>query len=255
MNPVLSTISMYLRRGGFTLLGNHPTLFLSFLAGVLSFLSPCVLPLYPSYISYISGVTFSPSQAHTLNHRMKAITHTLFFILGFSIIFFALGLSATLIGQLFVSYRNVIRVVGGIIVIVMGLALSGLLTPKWLMMEKKWEYKTNRTSYLGSVLVGISFAAGWSPCIGPILAGVLVLSATQSAYGISLILAYIVGFTMPYLILGFSLGSVRKLAKYGAILSKVGGYIMIVMGVLLLTNMLSRITILLIRLYGGFTGF
>ncbi|WP_235587042.1 cytochrome c biogenesis CcdA family protein [Ferroacidibacillus organovorans] len=230
-------------------------MFLSFLAGVLSFLSPCVLPLYPSYISYISGVTFSPSQTHTLNHRIKAVTHTLFFILGFSIIFFALGLSATLIGQVFISYRSVIRIVGGIIVIVMGLALSGLLTPKWLMMEKKWEYKGKKPGYFGSVLVGISFAAGWSPCIGPILGAVLVLSASQSAYGISLILAYIVGFAIPYLILGFSLGSVRKLAKYGAILSKIGGYIMIVMGILLLTNMLTLITIWLIKLYGGFTGF
>ncbi|WP_439097678.1 cytochrome c biogenesis CcdA family protein [Ferroacidibacillus organovorans] len=228
---------------------------LSFIAGVLSFLSPCCLPLYPSYISYISGVTFSPTETHTLNHRMKAVTHTLFFILGFSIIFFALGLSATLVGQVFVGYRNVIRIVGGVVVIIMGLALSGLLTPKWLMMEKRWEYKGKKTGYFGSVLVGISFAAGWSPCIGPILGAVLVLSASQSAYGVSLIMAYIVGFAIPFLILGASLGSVRKLTKYGALLSKIGGYIMIVMGVLLLTNMLSRITILLIRLYGGFTGF
>lgn len=186
---------------------------------------------------------------------MKAVKHTLFFILGFSIIFFALGLSATLIGQLFIHYRNVIRVVGAIIIIIMGLSLSGLVTTRWLMMQKKWEYNSNRTSYLGSVLVGISFAAGWSPCIGPILAGVLVLSATESTYGVSLILAYIIGFAIPYLILGFSLGSVRKLTKYGAILSKIGGYLMIIMGVLLLTNMVSRITIWLIRLYGGFTGF
>lgn len=222
---------------------------------MLSFLSPCVLPLYPSYISYISGVTFSQTAQHTLSHRVKALTHTLFFILGFSIIFFALGLSATFIGQTFITYRNAIRVVGGLIVIVMGLSLSGILTPKWLMMEKKWSYRGKKSSYLGSVLVGISFAAGWSPCIGPILGAVLVLSATQSASGIALILAYIVGFAIPYLILGFTLASVRKLAKYGAILSKAGGYLMIVMGVLLLTNTLSIITVWLIKLYGGFTGF
>lgn len=186
---------------------------------------------------------------------MRAITHTLFFIIGFSIIFFALGLSATLIGTLFVNYRSVIRIVGGIIVIMMGLTLSGLVTPKWLFMEKKWEFKTNKTSYLGSVLVGISFAAGWSPCIGPILASVLVLSATQSSFGIALILAYIVGFAIPFFILGLTLGSVRKLTKYGALLSKIGGYVMIVLGVLLLTNSMSKITVWLIKLYGGFTGF
>ncbi|WP_206915821.1 cytochrome c biogenesis CcdA family protein [Alicyclobacillus suci] len=236
-------------------LGTHPTLWLAFIAGVLSFLSPCCLPLYPSYISYISGVTFNKSGEQSVNHRLRAVTHTLFFILGFSIIFFALGLSATLIGQLFVDYRDVIRIVGGIIVIVMGLTLSGLLTPKWLLMEKKWEFKGEGTSYLGSVLVGISFAAGWSPCIGPILAAVLVMSATQSALGIALILAYIVGFAIPFFILGLTLGSVRKLAKYGAVLSKIGGYIMILLGALLLTNSMTRITVWLIKLYGGFTGF
>lgn len=236
-------------------LGTHPTLWLTFVAGVLSFLSPCCLPLYPTYISYISGVTFSTGQQQSASRRLRAFTHTVFFVIGFSIIFFALGLSATLIGQFFAEYRNVIRIVGGVIVIVMGLALSGLLTPKWLMMEKKWEFRGEGTSYLGSVLVGISFAAGWTPCIGPILAAVLVMSATQSAFGISLILAYIVGFAIPFFILGMTLGSVRKLAKYGAILSKIGGYFMIVLGILLVTNSMTRITVWLIQLYGGFTGF
>lgn len=200
-------------------------------------------------------MTFYDTHDPSINHRLRAVTHTLFFILGFSVIFFALGLSATLIGQLFADYRHVIRIVGGIIVIVMGLALSGLLTPRWLLMEKKWEFKSKKTSYVGSVLVGISFAAGWSPCIGPILASVLVMSATQSALGISLILAYIVGFAIPFFILGLTLGSVRGLVKYGAVLSKIGGYIMIPLGVLLLTNGMSKITVWLVKLYGGFTGF
>ncbi|MCL6443766.1 MAG: cytochrome c biogenesis protein CcdA [Alicyclobacillus sp.] len=236
-------------------LGTHPTIWLAFVAGVLSFLSPCCLPLYPSYISYISGVTFGQGEELTFNHRVRALTHTLFFIIGFSVIFLALGLSASLIGQIFVNYRNIIRIVGGVIVIVMGLVLSGLFTPKWLMMEKKWEFKTNKTSYLASILVGVSFAAGWSPCIGPILAAVLVMSATQSALGLALIVAYIVGFAIPFFLLGFTLGSVRKLAKYGAVLSKIGGYVMILIGVLLLTNSMSKITVSLIKLYGGFTGF
>jgi len=236
-------------------LGTHPTILLAFLAGILSFLSPCCLPLYPTYISYISGVTFGKGKEQTISHRLQAVTHTFFFIIGFSIIFLALGLSASLIGQLFVDFRRVIRIVGGIIVIVMGLALSGLVTPKWLLMEKKWEFKSKKTSYIGSILVGISFAAGWSPCIGPILAGVLVMSATKSTLGITLIFAYIVCFAIPLFIWGLTLGSVRKFAKYGAILSKIGGYIMIVLGVLLLTNSMTKITIWLIKLYGGFTGF
>ncbi|WP_394295652.1 cytochrome c biogenesis CcdA family protein [Alicyclobacillus acidocaldarius] len=236
-------------------LGTHPTLWLAFIAGILSFLSPCCLPLYPSYLSYISGVTFGQGGGATWNHRVRALTHTLFFIIGFSIIFLALGLSASLIGQVFVNYRGVIRIVGGIIVFLMGLVLSGLFTPKWMMMEKKWEFRSDRTGYLASVLVGVSFAAGWSPCIGPILAAVLVMTATNSALGLPLILAYILGFAIPFFVLGFTLGSVRRLAKYGAMLSKIGGYIMMVLGVLLLTNTMSKITVALIRLYGGFTGF
>ncbi|WP_258112586.1 cytochrome c biogenesis CcdA family protein [Alicyclobacillus sp. SP_1] len=235
-------------------LSSHPTLVLAFVAGLLSFLSPCCLPLYPSYISYISGVTYSPS-GYSLGNRMRALRHTLFFIVGFSIIFFALGLSATLLGRLFIDYREAIRIGGGIIIFVMGLMLSGLIAPNWMLRERKWEYRSSKTSYFASVLVGISFAAGWTPCIGPILAGVLVLAANESASGIALILMYILGFAVPFLLFGFTLGSVRKLAKYGAWLSRIGGYVMMVMGILLVTNELSRITIWLIQLYGGFTGF
>jgi cytochrome c-type biogenesis protein len=232
----------------------HPTLWLAFAAGLLSFLSPCVLPLYPSYISYISGVTFTSSQRQTLDLRIKALTHTLFFVLGFAVIFFVLGMSATFLGQLFIDYRNVIRVVGGIIVMLMGFALSGLIKTKWLMMERKWHYQRKRVGYVTSVLIGISFAAGWTPCIGPILASVLVLTATESAYGVALILAYIIGFAIPFFIFAFAMGSARKLAKYGAVLSKAGGYLMIIMGALLASDMMTKITIWLIKLYGGFTG-
>ncbi|WP_370541807.1 cytochrome c biogenesis CcdA family protein [Alicyclobacillus sp. SO9] len=236
-------------------MATHPTLWLAFLAGVLSFISPCTLPLYPSYISYISGITFSGTETSKPKYRVRALTHTVFFILGFSIVFFALGLTATVLGQIFVQYRNVIRIGGGIIIVIMGLFLSGLISPKWLFQERKWHYKQRKTSYVGSVLVGISFAAGWTPCIGPILASVLVLSATESSLGISLTVAYIIGFAIPFLILGLTLGSVRKLVKYGVILSKVGGYLMIVIGFLLITNEMARITVWLIQLYGGFTGF
>lgn len=235
--------------------GDHPTIGLAFIAGLLSFLSPCCLPLYPSYISYISGMTFAGNEKHILAHRFKALIHTLFFVIGFSIIFLAPGLSASMLGQVFVTHRNLIRIIGGGIVILMGLSLSGLLTPKWLMMEKKWEYSQTKVGYGGSVLVGISFAAGWAPCIGPILASVLVMSATQPAAGLALILAYIAGFSIPFFVLAFTLGSARKLVPYGALLSKIGGYLMIGLGILLITNLLTTITVRLIRLFGGFTGF
>ncbi|GGI96663.1 cytochrome C biogenesis protein CcdA [Alicyclobacillus cellulosilyticus] len=233
----------------------HPTLWLAFLAGMLSFLSPCCLPLYPSYISYISGVTFGADEKYAFNHRLRALTHTFCFIVGFSIIFYALGMSASLFGQVFVNYRSAIRMVGGIIVFFMGLFLTGLVTPKWMLMERKWAFQATKTSYIASILVGVSFAAGWSPCIGPILAAVLVMAATQSMLGLTLITAYILGFALPFFILGFTLGSVRKLAQYGAVLTKAGGYVMMVLGLLLMTNTMSKITVVLIKLYGGFTGF
>lgn len=233
----------------------QPTLWLAFTAGLLSFVSPCCLPLYPSYISYISGITFAGNEKHVLTHRLKALNHTLFFVLGFSIVFLALGLSASVLGQVFATHRNLLRIIGGGIIILMGLSLSGLLKPKWLMMEKKWEYHQTKVGYGGSILVGISFAAGWTPCIGPILASVLVMSVNQPTAGLALIFAYIVGFSIPFFILAFTLSSVRKLVPYGALLSKISGYLMIGLGLLLLTNLMSTITVGLIRLYGGFTGF
>lgn len=233
----------------------EPTLWLTFIAGLLSFLSPCCLPLYPSYISYISGVAFVTEEGHTFGHRFKAFAHTFFFVIGFSIVFLALGLSATLLGHLFIAYRQEIRILGGAIIVIMGLFLSQLINPKWLMMDKKWEYHQNKASYLGSTLVGISFAAGWTPCIGPILGSVLIFSATQPSLGILYIVAYILGFAIPFFVLATTLGSVRWLTRYAALLSKIGGFLMIGLGLLLMTNMMNKITVWLIRLYGGFTGF
>lgn len=165
-------------------------------------------------------------------HRLKALTHTLFFVIGFSMVFLALGLSATVLGQVFITHRTLLRIIGGGIVILMGLSLSGLLNPKWLMMEKKWEYRQTRVGYGCSVLVGISFAAGWTPCIRPILASVLVMSANQPSVRLALILAYIAGFSIPFFVLAFTLSSVRKLVPYGALLSKIGDYLMIGFGIL-----------------------
>ena len=235
--------------------GIHLTFWLAFIAGLLSFLSPCCLLLYPSYISYISGITFSGNEKYVMAHRLKALIHAFFFVLGFSIVFLALGLSASVLGQVFITHRALIRIIGGGIVVLMGLSLSGLLAPKWLMMEKRWKYHQTRVGYGGSVLVGISFAAGWTPCIGPILASVLVMSAARPSAGLALMLAYIAGFSIPFFVLAFTLSSVRKLVRCGALLSKLSGYLMIGLGILLITNLMTTITAGLIRLYGGFIGF
>lgn len=233
----------------------HPTVWISLAAGLLSFISPCCLPLYPAYISYISGVSFREQETHSLSQRFRALSHTVCFVIGFSLIFFALGLSATLFGQAFVQYRTQMQVIGGLLVAVMGLFLSGLISPQFLMMERKWTYQSRTTGYMGSILVGISFAAGWTPCIGPILASILVLSATQTGAGLSLIVAYVVGFSVPFFVMAFALASLKGWARWGAKLSHIGGYLMIVLGILLMTHTMTKITVWLIRLYGGFTGF
>ncbi|MDB5084383.1 MAG: cytochrome biosis protein [Bacilli bacterium] len=233
-----------------------PSLTIAFAAGLLSFVSPCCLPLYPSYISYITGVSFD--QIKSAEHRgvrSRAVIHSLFFIIGFSIIFVALGLSASLIGQFFITYKTIVRVLGGALIIVMGLFLLELIQWDFLFREKKWHLASKPTGYLGSILVGISFAAGWTPCIGPILSGVLLYAASNPGSGLLLMTSYTLGFAIPFLILAVTLGSIRWLQRYSMIVSKIGGAIMVVMGVLLMTDQMTRITAWLIHLTGGFTGY
>jgi cytochrome c-type biogenesis protein len=232
-----------------------PSIWLAFAAGLLSFISPCCLPLYPSYISYITGISVSELKDNKNRIRKTAIVHTLFFMLGFSIIFISLGLSATFVGSFFKAYQGLIRQLGGILIILMGLFMIGLFQNSILMREKRWEAAKKPTGYLGSTLVGVSFAAGWTPCIGPILASVLVLSASEPSHGIWLILSYTLGFSIPFFVMSFFLAKLKWIQKYAKPLMRFGGGLMIIVGILLYTNKMTDITIWLIRLYGGFTGF
>lgn len=235
-----------------------PNLFLAFGAGFLSFLSPCCLPLYPSYLSYITGLSAGEMAQGGDSAKRTVWRHALAFSLGFSIIFVALGLGSSLLGQFFVAQRDLLRWVGGLLIIVMGLVLLGILRIPFLMREVRLQWGRKPTGYLGSVLVGISFAAGWTPCIGPILAGVLALATNYPAQGVVMLLAYSVGFALPFLVLAYvvgSAGSARWLLRYSGAVEKVGGGLMLVMGVLLVSNQFTRVIGWLTGLYGGFTGF
>ncbi|TCP55523.1 cytochrome c-type biogenesis protein [Tumebacillus sp. BK434] len=235
----------------------NPTFIVAFFAGLLSFVSPCCLPLYPSYLTYITGVSYQEMYEHRDQRavRRRALTYSLFFVLGFSLIFVVLGMSASTIGALFSNYGDLIRQIGGILIIVMGLFLAGFLKIGALLSTKQLQLKWRPAGYLGAVIVGISFAAGWTPCIGPILASVLLIAASNPVSGMSLMLFYSIGFAIPFLIMAYTLGSVRWLMKYANTISKIGGIGMILMGVLLLTDSLTKITTWLIPLFGGFTGF
>lgn len=231
------------------------TLWLAFGAGFLSFISPCCLPLYPSYISYITGVSTKDLNERKRLFQRQALLHTLFFILGFSIIFFALGLSASLLGDLFSNYRDLIRKLGAILIIVMGLVMLEWFQPRLFMKEKRFEWKTRPSGYIGSTLVGITYAAGWTPCIGPILSAIFALGVTNPDQALFYVLTYTLGFGIPFLIMAFFIGKMKWIIKYSNKMMKIGGALMVLVGILLYTDKMTQITIWLIQLYGGFTGF
>ncbi|MCY9696145.1 cytochrome c biogenesis CcdA family protein [Paenibacillus alginolyticus] len=231
------------------------SLWLAFGAGFLSFISPCCLPLYPTYLSYITGISVKDLKEGRGLMQRRAILHTLFFVMGFSIIFFALGLSASLIGDLFSNNRVLIQKLGGILVAVMGLVMLGLFQPQFLMREKRLEFKGKPTGYVGSLLVGVTFAAGWTPCIGPILSAILTIGVTRPDQALWYICSYIVGFVVPFFIMAFFIGKMKWIQRYSTVMMKIGGAMMVVTGILLYTDQMTKITIWLIQLYGGFTGF
>ncbi|GAA4702300.1 cytochrome c biogenesis CcdA family protein [Brevibacillus fulvus] len=231
------------------------TLFLAFGAGFLSFISPCCLPLYPSFLSYITGVTIDEVRKGKTVFRKHALLHTLFFIIGFSIVFFALGISTSWLGSLFHAHQDLIRQLGGILLVVVGLIMVGVFKMEWMMRTWKVDFKSRPIGYTGSILVGITYAAGWTPCVGPILSGIIVLGVTDPTRALSYTLAYTVGFAVPFFLMTFFISKVSAIVKYSDHLMKVGGGIMILFGILLYTDKFTDITRVLIRLYGGFTGF
>lgn len=234
---------------------SNPTIWLAFGAGFLSFISPCCLPLYPSYLSYITGISVSELRTDRSIILRKAMLHTLFFVLGFSIIFISLGLTATLLGTLFKQYQGLIRQLGGILIFVLGLFMLGLIKPTLFMREKRLELASKPAGYIGSMIVGVTFAAGWTPCVGPILTAVLTLSASQPSLGFPLIISYTLGFAVPFILMSFFIGRMKWIQRHSAKLMKVGGAIMFLLGILLYTDKMTEITIWLISIFGGFTGF
>ncbi|WP_410514677.1 cytochrome c biogenesis CcdA family protein [Paenibacillus sp. BR2-3] len=218
---------------------------LAFAAGLASFISPCCLPLYPSYLSYITGLSVQELKTggNKKEIRFRTLSHTLAFILGFSVVFYTLGFGAGLFGQFFNGQRDLIRQLSAILIIVMGLFLLGIFQPQFLLRERKLDLKWKPAGYIGSFIFGIGFSAGWSPCIGPILTAIIALSASEPGTWFTLITAYSLGFAIPFFALAFFLGGARRILKYSGLLMKIGGVIMVVMGVLLFTDQMFKITI------------
>jgi cytochrome c-type biogenesis protein len=228
---------------------------LAFCAGFLSFISPCCLPLYPAFLSYITGVSVGELKEENVFLRKRAMLHTIFFLIGFSIIFLALGLSTTFIGEMFVQYQSFIRRIGAILMVFFGFVIIGYIKPTFLMKDKKFTFKNRPSGYIGSTLIGLGFAAGWTPCTGPILASVLSLSLTNPNAGLIYMTAYSLGFAIPFFILSFFVSKLNWIKKHSLKIMKIGGIIMIIMGVVLYFDWLSDLTSFLItRVFNDFIG-
>lgn len=237
------------------------SLFLAFLAGLLSFLSPCVLPLLPSYLAFITGLSFEEliRQGSSRQTRQLILTHSLLFIMGFSFLFTLMGASATLLGQFLATYRDMIRLGGGILVIFFGLFISGIIPLDFLQREKRWHWQHKPLGYLGTFLVGVTFAAGWTPCVGPILSAILLYASTAEnlSTGIMLLLIYSLGLAIPFLISSLALNSFlnafQKAHRFIGVLTKIGGILLIVIGILLLTNSFDLLNEFLTRWFPDFS--
>lgn len=189
---------------------SHITVGIAFLAGLVSFVSPCVLPLVPAYLSLLTGESLEDLKAEaTAAARAQTIAHALAFVLGFSIVFVALGLTASAIGGVLNDHRTLVSQVGGVLVVVLGLQMMGLIRIPFLMMDTRTHVQHDRRTFWTSLIVGMAFAAGWSPCIGPILAGILTIASQQHNGEAALLLSfYSLGLAVPFLITALAIGAV-----------------------------------------------
>jgi cytochrome c-type biogenesis protein len=213
-------------------------LFIAFSAGLLSFLSPCVLPLVPSYITFITGMTLEDLQ----QRRHETLLHAVVFVCGFSLIFLALGAGATLFGQVMLRNRDIISRVGGVLVIVFGLYLLGAFNLGFLARDTRLHLANKPLGYFGTLVVGIAFGAGWSPCIGPILGAILTMAANEADLqrGMVLLGAYSLGLAVPFLLAAVMverfLAAFAKLRNRMVWVNRFAGALLILVGVLMVTN-------------------
>jgi Cytochrome c biogenesis protein len=230
-------------------MGSAPDISLlgAFAAGILSFLSPCVLPLVPSFLTYLTGLTFTDLQAEHPTHvvRKRIIIHSILFISGFTLVFVLLGASATLVGSFLRDHMKAMQRVGAVLIMLFGLHVSGLLPIRMLLGEKRVNIRNKPAGYLGSVLVGITFAAGWTPCIGPILASILMVAAAESTVnrGIILLLSYSLGLGIPFFLSSLAihrfLTLFNRFKKHIRLFEIVTGILLFVVGILIFFDKLT----------------
>jgi cytochrome c-type biogenesis protein len=223
------------------------TLLAAFGAGLLSFISPCVLPLIPGYLSYISGLSLDEMRgtgavAIASPVRNRVILSSLAFILGFSLVFVALGASASAIGQFMMSRLTILGRIAGAIIVLFGLHTMGLLRIDWLYQEKRVQTTRRPAGFIGATLVGVAFAFGWTPCIGPILAGILAIAAAQNTIGqgVQLLAAYSLGLAIPFFAAALAINrffaAFARIRKHYHMIELTSGALLVIIGILIFTN-------------------
>lgn len=238
---------------------SNVSFFGAFIAGLFSFLSPCVLPLIPSFITYITGLSFSEIQAEHPTHevRKQTIFHTLLFIAGFTFVFVLLGASATFIGGFLQDHMDTIRKVGGVLIIIFGVHVTGLVPINLLLGEKRVTVHRKPAGYLGSFVVGVAFAAGWTPCIGPILASILMVAATEGTVsrGVLLLFIYSMGLAIPFFLSSLAMHQFltvfNRFKKHIRIFEIVTGVFLIIVGIMIFSNYLSVLSRFSMQWFGG----
>ena len=216
-------------------------LLVAFSAGFISFLSPCVLPLIPGYISYISGRALD----EIIKDNKSVLLKTIFFSIGFSIVFISFGITASFIGKLLISYSNQLRIIAGIIIILFSLQFIGLINLKILNSETRFFTKNYNDNLIFPIIVGVAFGFGWTPCIGPVLGSILALAAIEEniSKGILLLSFYSLGLAIPFIISGILIDKFlffsKSFRKYISTITKVGGAILLLTGIAILTGQLQ----------------
>ena len=235
------------------------TFFGAFIAGLLSFMSPCVLPLIPSYITYITGLSFADLQSEHPSHKVRqtAMLHSLAFILGFTVVFVLLGASATYIGSFMNQHAGFLRKAGGVLIVLLGVHVTGLIPIALLLGEKRVTIHRKPAGFAGTFLVGLAFAAGWTPCIGPILAAILMVAATEDSvyHGILLLLLYSLGLGIPFFLSSLAMHqfivAFQRFKKYIRLFEICTGVFLVLVGIMIYFNWLSRLSGVFTTLFGG----
>jgi cytochrome c-type biogenesis protein len=226
------------------------SLMAAFLAGFLSFVSPCVLPLVPSYLICITGLSLEQliDSAERNRLRKSIVINALLFITGFSLVFTAFGASASLIGQFMTDQQHLIRKIGGILIVLFGLYLLGIVKLKFLTYEKRVHFRSRPAGYLGSVLIGVTFAAAWTPCVGPVLGSMLLYASTTDRFadGVTLLVFYSLGLGLPLFATAMgvdrSLVYFKQVRSYVGVISTISGVFLIVFGLIVYSDSLSLLT-------------